>query len=94
MACERLRNLLRAAAWEQIFFALVDPATPTHLRGTFALKVLEHLGDEAPAPTEGQRVLNMEVIRQIREKVYGIYDPEPQNTDEKTGISGIGLRNY
>ncbi|WAS04912.1 hypothetical protein LQF76_12990 [Gloeomargaritales cyanobacterium VI4D9] len=78
-------------ALETIESALVDPEIVPLKRAELAIKWLTLIRESvtqaaaAPAPTEG-RVLNQDVIRQIREKVYGIYEADSKlpNTPVET----------
>ncbi|WAS06412.1 hypothetical protein LQF76_05900 [Gloeomargaritales cyanobacterium VI4D9] len=73
-------------ALETIESALVDPEIVPLKRAELAIKWLTLIRESVtqaatPAPTEG-RVLNQDVIRQIREKIYGIADPKLPNTPD------------
>jgi len=77
-------------ALAQIQSALVDPEIVPLKRAELAIKWLTLIRESVtqaaatPAPPAG-RVLNEDVIRQIRQQVYGIYDdPKLPNTPVET----------
>ncbi len=85
----RIQRILDLAL-EQIEGALIDPEIAPLKRAELALKWLsllrENMGDASfkLADELPKRVIDQDTIKMIREKVYGIYDPEPA---PKKGLS-------